>query len=156
MPHNFLNLGFIHLCFPNARIIHCKRNPLDNFISAFQNEMGSFHRYSFDQAVYGQYYVHYLRLMQHWKSVMSGNIYESSYEELTANPEVEIRNMLNFLGLPWEEACLKFNERESTVRTFSRQQVRNPINTGSVARWRKYEKNLSPLIAVLEQAGVQI
>jgi tetratricopeptide (TPR) repeat protein len=156
MPHNFLHLGFIHLCFPNARIVHCKRNPLDNFISAFQNQMNAFHSYSFDQVAYGEYYVGYLRLMDHWKAALPGMIYELHYETLTANPEVEVRNMLDFLGLPWEEACLKFNEREATVKTFSRLQVRNPINTGSVARWRNYEKHLSPIIAVFERAGIQI
>lgn len=154
MPHNFRHLGFIHLCFPNAKIIHCKRHPLDNFISAFQNAMNPFHGYAYNQVNYGEYYISYLRLMDHWKKVLPGSIYESQYEALTANPEVEVRNMLNFLGLPWEEACLKFNERESTVNTFSRLQIRNSINTGSVARWRNYEKHLSPIIAVLEQAGV--
>ena len=156
MPHNFMCLGFIHLCFPNAKIIHCKRNPVDNFVSAFQNLMSSSHGYAYDQVSYGEYYVNYLRLMDHWKSVLPINIYESQYETLTANPEVEVRNMLNFLGLPWEAACLKFNERESTVRTFSRLQVRDPINTSSVARWRQYEKHLSPIIALLQNAGVQI
>lgn len=155
LPHNFLNLGFIHLCFPNARIIHCMRNPLDTFISAFQNDMSDYHRYSFDQVIYGQYYIQYLRLMEHWKAVMPGSIHESSYEALTANPADEVRNILNFLGLPWEEACLKFNEREATVRTFSSQQVRNPINTGSVARWRKYEKHLGPIMDIFEKAGVR-
>lgn len=155
-PNNFLCLGFIHLCFPNAKIIHCKRNPLDNFISAFQNTMNSSHGYSYNQVNYGEYYVNYLRLMDHWKAALSSNIYELRYETLTANPEVEVRNMLNFLGLPWEEECLKFNERESTVRTLSRQQVRKPINTRSVARWRHYQRHLGPIIAVFEQAGVQI
>ena len=155
MPHNFLHLGFIHLCFPNARIVHCKRNPLDNFISAFQNQMKASHSYSYDQVAYGKYYVDYLRLMDHWKAAMPGMIHESQYEELTANPEVEVRKILNFLGLPWEDACLKFNEREATVKTFSRLQVRNPINTGSVARWRNYEKHLSPIMAVFEQARVE-
>lgn len=155
MPHNFLHLGFIHLCFPNARIIHCKRNPLDNFISAFQNEMNAFHSYSYDQEAYGEYYLSYLRLMDHWKAAMPGQIHESRYEALTANPEVEVRGMLDFLGLPWEEACLRFNEREATVKTFSRLQVRNPINTGSVARWRNYEKHLAPIIAILERGGVE-
>ncbi len=155
-PTNFIHLGFIHLCFPNAKIIHCKRNPLDNFISAFQNKMNPSHGYSYDQVKYGEYYINYLRAMDHWKEVLSGSIYESQYEALTANPEVEVRKILNFLALPWEDACLKFSERESTVRTLSRQQVRNPINTGSVARWRNYQQHLGPIIAVLEQSGVQI
>ena len=118
--------------------------------------MNPSHGYSYNQVNYGDYYINYLRLMDHWKATLSSNIYELQYEMLTANPEVEVRNMLNFLGLPWEEGCLKFNERESTVRTLSRQQVRKPINTGSVGRWRHYQQHLGPIIAVLERAGVQI
>lgn len=156
MPHNFLNLGFIHFCFPNAKIIHCKRNPLDNFVSAFQNNMGSQHGYAYDQVAYGEHYLEYMRLMDHWKSVFPQSIYESQYENLTQNPEAEIRKILDFLGLPWEEACLRFNERKSTVKTFSRLEVRNPINTRSIGRWRNYEKHLSPIIAALNQAGIPI
>jgi hypothetical protein len=156
LPHNFLYLGFIHLCFPNARIIHCARHPLDSFISAFQNQLSAFHSYGYDQVAYGEYYLNYLRLMNHWKAVMPNSIYQLQYEALTANPEVEVRNMLNFLELPWEEACLKFNERESTVKTLSRLQVRNSINTASVARWKNYEKHLGPIIGILEKAGVSI
>ncbi|MGB8314310.1 MAG: sulfotransferase, partial [Aestuariivirga sp.] len=155
MPHNFSRLGFIHLCFPNARIIHCKRNPLDNFISAYQNPMALFHGYSFNQASYGEYYANYLRFMDHWKVELPIRIYESRYEALTANPEAEVRRLLEFLGLPWEDACLKFNERESTVRTFSQLQVRAPIGTGSVNRWKRYEKHLGPLISTLQDAGVE-
>jgi Sulfotransferase family len=154
MPQNFISLGFIHLCFPNAKIIHCKRNPLDNFISAYQNAMNSSHDYAYDQVAYGKYYIKYLELMDHWKVVIPSNIYESQYEKLTANPETEVRKMLEFLGLPWEEACLKFNERKSTVRTFSSLQVRNPINTSSVARWRNYEKYLGPIRSILDDAGI--
>lgn len=154
LPHNFLYLGFIHLCFPNARIIHCIRNPLDSFISAYQNPMSASHEYSYGQVTYGEYYIGYVRLMNHWKAVMPNSIYELKYEALTANPEFEVRNMLEFLKLPWEEACLSFNERESTVKTFSRLQVRRPINTGSVSRWRNYEKHLGPIIGILEKAGI--
>jgi tetratricopeptide (TPR) repeat protein len=154
LPHNFLCLGFIHLCFPNAKIIHCKRNPLDSFISAFQNDMAPYHDYSHDQVVYGEYYVKYLQLMEHWKVAFPASIHELQYEKLTANPESEVRSMLEFLGLPWEDACLKFNERESMVKTFSWLQVRDPINTRSVARWRSYEKHLTPIMAVLQNAGV--
>ncbi|MBZ0261226.1 MAG: sulfotransferase [Hyphomicrobiales bacterium] len=156
MPHNFRDIGFIHLCFPNAKIIHCRRNPLDNFISAFQNLMNANHSYAYDQTDYGEYYLEYRRLMNHWKSIFPESIYESDYEALTQNPEMEVRKILDFLGLPWEDACLKFNERKSTVKTFSLMQVRNPINKGSIARWRNYEKQLSPVIAILKRAGMQI
>lgn len=156
MPHNFLYLGFIHLCFPNARIIHCKRHPLDNFISAFQNPLDAFHRYSYDQVAYSEYYANYLRLMEHWKSVFPESMYESSYEVLTRDPETEIRKMLEFLGLPWEEGCLRFTETESTVQTFSRLEVREQINTRSIGRWRNYEKHLSAIIAAFKEAGIPV
>lgn len=155
MPHNFLHLAFIHLCFPNAKIIHCRRKPLDTFISTFQSPLNKFHNYSYDQAAYGEYYVDYLRLMNHWTELFPESIYESSYEALTANPEHEIGKMLSFLELPWEAQCLKFNERPSTVRTLSSQQVRQSIHTASVARWRHYEKHLGPIIEVFRKAGVR-
>jgi tetratricopeptide (TPR) repeat protein len=156
MPHNFLYLGFIHLCFPNARIIHCQRHPLDTFISSFQNQLNSAHSYSYDQVAYGEYYLNYLRLMHHWQVLMPNSIYNLQYEALAASPEAEVRNVLNFLGLPWEEGCLKFNERDSTVRTLSGLQVRNSINIGSVGRWRNYEKHLGSIIGIFEGAGIPI
>ena len=155
MPHNFRHLGFIHFCFPNAKIIHCTRNPLDTFISAFQNNMSSRHGYAYDQVAYGEYYLEYVRLMNHWKSVFPESIYESPYEKLTQSPEAEIRKILDFLGLPWEDVCLSFNRQQSTVKTFSQIAVRNPINAGSVAHWRNYEKHLSPIISAFSQAGVR-
>jgi thioredoxin-like negative regulator of GroEL len=156
MPHNFLCLGFIHLCFPNAKIIHCRRNPLDNFVSAFQNPMNSTHAYTYDQVAYGEYYINYLRLMDHWNEVLPGCIYESHYEALTQNPRDEVHKILSFLDLPWEESCLNFSERVNTVHTFSRQQVRNPINTASVSRWRNYEKHLQPIMEVFAMAGIRV
>lgn len=118
--------------------------------------MSTFHEYSYDQVAYGEYYINYLRLMNHWKAVMPNSIYELKYETLTANPEAEVRNILNFLGLPWEDACLRFNERGSIIRTFSRLQVRNSINTGSVDRWLNYEKHLRPIIGIFEKAGILV
>ena len=156
MPHNFRHLGFIHFCFPNAKIIHCRRAPLDNFISAFQSNLQRFHSYAYDQAVYGDYYLEYTRLVNHWKNAISGRIYDLQYETLVQDPETEVRKLLEFLGLPWEESCLRFSERKSIVKTISQLQVRNAINTGSVGRWRNYEKHLGPIISVLERAGVHV
>ena len=156
MPHNFLHLGFIHMCFPNAKIIHCKLQPLDGFISSFQNHLRSSHDHSCDQVAYGEYYLNYLRLMNHWQAMMPNSTYDLQYETLTANPEAEVRNMLSFPCLPWEEECLKFNERESTVKTLSNLQVRNSINTKSVGRWWNCKKHLGPIIGVLEKAGISV
>jgi tetratricopeptide (TPR) repeat protein len=154
MPHNFLSVGFIRLCFPNARIIHCRRSPVDTFISAFQNEMNAFHSYSYDQEVYGRYYLKYLALTDHWQALFPDHMVTVQYEEMTAHPETEIRKLLDFLGLEFEEQCLRFNEQATTVRTFSAQQVRRAINTDSVARWRRYEKHLDPIRKILDEAGV--
>ncbi len=154
MPHNFTNVGFIKLCFPNAKIVHCVRNPLDTFVSAYQNAMNMSHRYSFDQSIYGQYYVQYLRLMAHWKRVLPSGVYDSDYEKLTASPELEVRKLLDFIGLQFEDSCLDLRDRDSTVKTFSRKQVRNEINTNSVARWKRYEKHLGPIMDVLTKADV--
>jgi tetratricopeptide (TPR) repeat protein len=150
MPYNFVALGFIAVLFPNARIVHCLRNPADNFISAFQNAMNAQHRYSYAPEDYALYYKEYLRLMKHWKELLPGRIIDISYEELTARPEEKVRQLLDFLGLPWDPRCLRFHERGAMVRTFSRQQVRAAVHQGSVERWRNYERQLQPLLAILK------
>jgi len=149
LPHNFLYLGLIALLCPNARIIHCSRNPVDTCLSCFQNPLDDGHAYSRDLTNLGLYYREYSRLMRHWKAVLPMPIYELSYEKFTADFEGESRRLIDFIGLPWDEACLKFYEAETTVRTFSQRQVRNPVYQTSVERWRRYEANLQPLISAL-------
>jgi tetratricopeptide (TPR) repeat protein len=149
MPHNFLSLGFVALLWPKARIIHCSRNPADTCLSCYQNPLNDSHSYSRDLSRLGLYYREYRRLMEHWKKVLPMQIYDLSYERFTADFEGEARKLIEFIGLPWDPACLKFNEAESTVRTFSRQQVRNPIYKSSVERWRRYEAQLQPLVTAL-------
>lgn len=149
MPHNFQFLGLAALMCPNARIIHCSRNPVDTCLSCFQNPLNDHHSYSRDLTLLGLYYREYKRLMDHWNSVLPVPIYELSYERLTADFENEARKVIEFIGLPWDEACLRFHEAGRTVRTFSRQQVRNPVYKSSVERWRRYEKELQPLLNAL-------
>lgn len=158
LPHNFLNLGFVALLLPKARIVHCSRNPADTCLSCFQNPLNDAHPYSRDLTHLGLYYREYRRLMEHWKKVLPLEIHELSYERFTADFEGESRKLIEFLGLPWDPACLQFHEAESTVRTFSKQQVRSPIYKSSVERWRRYESELQPLLAALgdlmQPAGV--
>jgi len=149
MPHHFERLGFIALLFPKARIIHCQRNPADTCWSCYQNRLNEAHAYSKDLMTLGLYYREYARLMDHWRKVLPVSIYDSQYEELAAKPEESVRGILDFLGLPWDPACLDFHKAEATVSTISRQQVRRPVYTSSVERWRDYEKELAPLIAAL-------
>jgi tetratricopeptide (TPR) repeat protein len=149
MPHNFETLGFIALLFPKARVIHCVRNPADNCWSCYQNRLSKGHPYAKDLTTLGLYYREYVRLMEHWRRVLPMPIHESRYEDMTSNPEQSVRNILGFLGLPWDPACLDFHKSEATVSTISHHQVRQPVYRSSVERWRRYEKQLAPLIEAL-------
>lgn len=152
MPHNFELLGFIALLFPNARIIHCRRNPADTCWSCYQNRLSARHGYSKNLRDLGLYYREYLRLMDHWRKVLPSQIYESGYESLTTDPETNVRKIISFVGLPWDSACLDFHKSGATVSTISRQQVRQPVYTSSVERWRRYEQELIPLTHALGDA----
>lgn len=149
MPHNFMFVGFIALCFPNARFVHVHRNPLDNFVSAFQNDMNTFHSYSYDQEVYARYYIAYSRLMDHWNKVLPGRILNWRYEDAVTDPTVKIAELLKFLDLEWDDRCLNFHTAGAPVRTFSQYQVRNPISAKSVDRWKNYAEQLAPMRKIL-------
>lgn len=149
MPHNFVAIGLITMLFPNARIVHCMRNPADNFISAYQNLMNSHHSYSYAPEDYARYYKEYLRLMRHWQSLIPDRILTLRYDELVAKPEEETRRLLEFIGLPWDSRCLRFHEMGTMVKTFSRQQVRSAMHVGSVGRWNNYRSQLQPLFEIL-------
>ena len=151
MPHNFMNIGFISLFFSSARIVHCLRNPADNFISAFQNRMNVNHSYSYAPEDYALYYREYRRLMAHWHRIMPGRILDLRYEDTTGTPRETVGRLLEFLGLSWDEACLNFHEKGGMVKTYSQQQVRNPINRASVERWRNYETQVTPLLDILRE-----
>lgn len=154
MPHNFLALGLIELLFPGAHIIHCKRDPIDTCFSIYGLPFNASHPYTDSLEHLGSYYLEYLRLMEHWKTVLSVPILEVQYEELVADQERISRQMVEFCGLPWDERCLNFHEAERLVTTHSYDQVRRPIYKQSVARWKHYERHLDPLIEVLGRNGV--
>jgi tetratricopeptide (TPR) repeat protein len=145
MPHNFLLLGFIALLFPKARIIHCRRDPMDNCVSCYTHRFNKAHGYSTDMKTLGLYYREYRRLMEHWRKVLPLKMFELDYEEMIADQATMSRRLIDFVGLEWDDACLNFHETERTVRTLSRWQVRQPIYTSSVQRWRKYDEFLGPL-----------
>ena len=156
MPHNFVAIGLIAIFFPNARIVHCVRHPADNFISAYQNMMNSNHSYSYAPEDYALYYKEYLRLMRHWQSLVPDRIFTLRYEDLVANTEEKVRQLLEFLGLPWDSRCLRFHEMGAMVKTFSRQQVRSAVHQGSTGRWKNYESELQPLFKILQgETGMQ-
>ena len=146
MPDNFLYCAEIAFLFPNAQIVHCRRHPADTFVSAFQNEMNEIHSYSYSPEAYAVRYAGYARLMRHWKRVLPGRIFDVDYERLTAEPRQVVGDLLAFLNLEWDENCLHPDQNASTVRTFSRLQVRSAINTKSVGRWKNYERHLKPIL----------
>lgn len=151
MPHNFLRMGLIHTVFPNARIIHVRRHPVDNCLSIyFQNFRGD-HPYAYDLDNLAFYRREYERLMQHWREVMPADRYfEFDYEDLVADQEGMSRKLIEFCGLEWDDACLNFHENKRAIKTASIWQVRQKIYTSSVERWRHYEPHIGPLMALLE------
>lgn len=152
MPHNFLQVGFIKLALPNAKIIHSYRNPIDNAFAIFKQIFGNNgHQYGYDLVELGQYHNKYRELMAHWDEIFPGQILENRYEDMVADLEKQTRTVLDFCGLDWDPNCLNFHEADRAIRTASVTQVRQPIYKGSVEKWRKYEAQLQPLIRVLEK-----
>lgn len=151
MPANFLGLGMIHLMLPNAKIVHVKRNPIDTCVSAFTRLFNKSQHQSYDLRELGRHYRDYLDIMAHWRAVLpAGSFYEIQYEDLVANQEDESRKLIAYCGLEWSDACLNPHKTERNVKTASVTQVRQPVYTSSVERWRVYEKFLGPLLDELK------
>jgi len=151
MPANFMNLGLIHAAFPHARILHMRRNPLDTGLSIYFQIFSNTHLYANDLEDIAHYFTQYSRLMAHWRSTLpEGTILEVPYEKLVADPEAGIREIVQFVGLPWDPRCLRFNETERTVITASNWQVRQQMNTSAAGRWRNYERHLGALRSLAE------
>jgi len=147
---NFSRIGLIKTLFPKARIIHCQRNPLDNCISIFFHFFPEL-KCSFELTELGRYYLDYQRLMSHWHNLFPGEILNVQYEELVMDQETISRQLIDYLGLEWDEKCLDFHNNKRDVRTSSNIQVRQPMYKNSMNRWKHYERQLQPLIEVLQQ-----
>lgn len=151
MPGNYLRLGLIHAAFPRARIIHTRRNPLDTCLSIFFKNFNASHAYAHELPDLAFYYRQYQRIMSHWKSLLPSEVMlEVPYEALVNDQEGWTRQMIRFLDLPWDDACLAFHKTRRRVGTASNWQVRQKIYTSSLARWKNYERHLSPLLDLLE------
>jgi tetratricopeptide (TPR) repeat protein len=145
MPNNFLHIGMIHLVLPNAKIIDARRHPLACCFSNYRQHFASGQRFAYDLAELGRYYRDYVELMAHFDAVLPGRIHRVVYERMVDNTESEVRRLLEYCGLPFEGACLRFFENERAVRTPSSEQVRQPIYRDAVDQWRHYEAWLGPL-----------
>jgi hypothetical protein len=129
--------------------MHCVRNPLDTCLSCYTNNFANGNEFAFDLSHLGAYYRDYQRLMEHWKQVLALPILDVRYEDVVLDTEAQVRRMLDFLELPWDERCLRFYENRRSVLTSSRDQVTRPIYVSSIGRWKFYEKHLNELIAAL-------
>jgi len=150
MPQNFVNLGFKHLLLPNAKIIHCKRNPVDTCLSSFRLKFADKLYFTSDLESLGKYYVAYSEMMDHWKEALGDRILEVKYEDTVDDLEKQARRIINFIGVEWDDACLDFHENKRTVNTASVNQVRQPIYKTSVGRHERYGDLLKPLLDALE------
>jgi tetratricopeptide (TPR) repeat protein len=150
MPNNFRHIGLIHLILPNAKIIDARRYPLDCCFSMFKQLFAQGQEFSYGLAEAGSYYNSYIKLMDHWEEVLPGKILTVNNEEVIQDLEGQVSRILDFLGLPFEEACISFHETDRSVRTASSEQVRKPINKEGVDRWKPYAKHLKPLVEVLD------
>ena len=151
LPENYLYLGFIAKAFPDARIIHLRRNPMDSCFAMYKQ---SFFKYAYTLENLGKYYVAYDRLCRHWQEVLKDRVIEVEYESLVADQEGQIRNLLEKLGLDFEQACLDFDQNKTPSATASAVQVREKVHTRSVQKWKKFATELQPLKDYLEHSGI--
>jgi tetratricopeptide (TPR) repeat protein len=150
LPGNYFKIGLIKTLFPRARIVHCQRNPLDICISMFFHFIHGMN-WSFELTELGQYYLDYQRLMAHWQDLFPGEIFTVQYEDLVTDQESVSRQLVDYVGLEWNENCLDFHANQRAVMTSSNIQVRKPIYKNSMNRWKPYETHLQPLIEMLQQ-----
>ena len=149
LPNNWSYAGFIHLILPHAKIVDARRHPLDCCFSNFRQHFAKGQGFSYSLDHIGRYYADYVRAMDHYDAVLPGRIHRVIHERLLDDPETEVRALLAYLGLPFEEACLAFHETDRAVRTASSEQVRRPINRDGVGQWEPCRAWLGPLEAAL-------
>ena len=150
MPNNFPLVGFIHAILPNAKIIDARRHPLDACTGNLRQLYARGQAFSYDQTDIGEYYLQYQRMMDHWDQVLPGKVLHVQYEDVVADLPRQVERILNYLELPWEDACLDYHATQRAVRTASSEQVRQPIYTSGIGYWRHYETQLEELREVLE------
>jgi tetratricopeptide (TPR) repeat protein len=151
MMSNFVHVGMIRVMFPNAKIIHAMRDPMDSCFSCYATLFAKSNlEFAYDLGSLGRYYCRYIELMKHWQQVLpAGSILELRYEDMVADTERQARRLLDYLELPWDPQCLNFHESKRVVKTASAAQVRRPIYKSSVARWKHYESQLGPLLELV-------
>ncbi|NVZ20770.1 tetratricopeptide repeat-containing sulfotransferase family protein [Pseudomonas costantinii] len=150
MPSNFIYAGLIPLILPGARIIHCRRDPVDTCLSCYSKQFGGEQLFTYDQTELGQFYRDYEVLMSHWRQLLPAESFiEVDYESVLDDLEGQAQRLIDFIDLPWDKACLDFHKTQRVVRTASVNQVRKPLYKTSKGRWRAHAEQLQPLLAAL-------
>jgi hypothetical protein len=150
MPNNFIHVGLVHVILPDAKIVDARRHPLDSCLGSFKQLFARGQPFTYDLYELGEFYLQYVRIMDHWNEVLPGKVLKVQYEDVVADLDTQVERLLDHCDLPFEEACLRFHETDRAVKTASSEQVRKPIYSTSVQLWRHYEEHLGPLIEVLE------
>lgn len=152
MPANFAHVGLIHLALPNAKIIDARRHPLDVCVGNYRQLFAQGKNHAYDLNECAEYFLDYVRVMDHWDQVLPGRVLKVQYEDVVADLEGQARRMLEYCELPWEDACLNFHETRRAVNTASSEQVREPIYSDAIDYWRNYEPHLADLKEILAAA----
>ena len=155
LPLNYLNLGLIARALPNAKIVLLQRNPMDSCYAMLKTLFSEAYPFSYALDDLAAYYIAWRSLMNHWRETLGEKIHIVQYETLVSDTQSTIAALLSYCELPWEDACLDFHRREDGVSTASSAQVRQPIYTSSLEKWRHYESQLAPLCTQLQQAGIE-
>jgi tetratricopeptide (TPR) repeat protein len=150
MPNNFPIVGFIHLIFPNAKIIDARRHPLDSCVSCYRQLFARGQSFTYDLTDIGEYFLQYQRMMDHWHEVLPGRVLTVQHEEVVHDLDTQVRRILDYCELSFEDACVNYHETDRPIRTASSQQVRRPVYTDSLGFWRHYETHIGELVEVLE------
>ncbi len=156
MPGNFLHLGLLAIMFPQAKVIHCRRHPLDTCLSCYFQRFRRGHEYSFDLSHQGLYFREYERLMQHWLEVLPTTPFDLHYSDLVNQQEDVSRELVEWTGMPWDDSCLSFHDNSRPVTTASNWQVRRPMNKSGLDRWKNYDQYLAPLREALADTDLSL
>jgi tetratricopeptide (TPR) repeat protein len=156
LPQNYLMIPLILKALPNAKIVHLTRNPMDACFASYKQLFADAYLHSYDQAEMARHHARYRHLMSVWRARFPATFFDISYEATAQDLEPNARALIEFLGLPWEDACLNFHQQKAAVATASASQVREPAHTRSINRWKKYQSNLTVMIDTLSQHGVKV
>ncbi len=149
MPNNFPNVGFLSLILPQAKVIDARRHPLDACLSCYRQLFAKGQAFTYDLTEIGEYYLQYQRMLDHWHAVLPGRVLTVQYEEVVTDFEPQVRRLLEFCELPWDDACLRFYASDRPVRTPSSEQVRQPIYDRSIGHWQHFASHLDELIETI-------